>query len=66
MNESPKQRHDDPSLAIVWGAKVIGKNPRETNYLLNTGLLPAEKIGKQWVLTRERLRTRFRGGGEAA
>ena len=45
---------------LIWGAaniaKVIGKRPRPCFYLLETGRLPAFKVGDQWVAKREDLR----------
>jgi hypothetical protein len=45
---------------LVWGAaniaKEIGKDERATYYLLEKGLIPAEKAGAQWVAEREKLR----------
>jgi hypothetical protein len=47
--ETAKADVDTP----VWGAAAIGKiinrSPRQANYLLETGRLPAKKIGDQWV-----------------
>ena len=47
------------SLDLVWGAKAIGqiinKPQRATFYLLESGALPARKIGSQWVASRRRL-----------
>jgi hypothetical protein len=44
---------------VVWGARAIGrvirKNPRQAFYLLESGLLPARKIGNQWCASRSRL-----------
>jgi hypothetical protein len=44
---------------VLWGAteigRVIGKTPRATFHLLERGLLPARKIGKQWCASRRRL-----------
>jgi len=44
---------------VLWGAakigEVIGKSPRATFHLLEAGLLPAKKIGKQWCASRRKL-----------
>jgi hypothetical protein len=44
---------------ILWGAaeigRVIGKPPRATFHLLERGLLPAKKVGKQWCASRHKL-----------
>ena len=43
----------------VWGAAAIGavikKNRRQTFWLLQTGKLPARKVGAQWVSERQAL-----------
>jgi hypothetical protein len=45
--------------APVWGAKaigaIIGKNPRQTFWLLQNGMLPARKVGSLWVSERQTL-----------
>lgn len=54
-----------PEEKPIWGVKaiadVIGRSERQTFYMLEKGLLPAEKIGKSWVSTLRKLRTRFEG-----
>jgi hypothetical protein len=44
----------------VWGARNIGKeinrSPRQAFHLLESGKLPAKKVGSQWVSTRGALR----------
>ena len=49
----------------LWGCKAIskeiGKNERQTFYLLESGLLPAQKVGRQWVTTRSRVRAWLHG-----
>lgn len=61
-------RRDDvsePDLDLVWGgrdiAKEINRNQRQTFYLLETGAIPARKVGKIWVADRRELRRRFLG-----
>jgi hypothetical protein len=58
---------------LIWGAKgisleVLGQDTpkaiRKTFYLLENGLIKAQKVGNQWVARRSRLRQGF--GGEAA
>lgn len=53
-----------PSIApatedIVWEvaeiAKVVGRSERQTFHLLNTGALPARKVGGRWVASRRKL-----------
>jgi hypothetical protein len=50
----------DDDLDLVWGAEAIGKvikaSPRKTFHLLERGLIPATKIGAQWVSSRSGLR----------
>lgn len=54
-------RHSDSdSLDLLWGAEAIGAyinaNRRQTFYYLQTGKLPARKVGNLWVASREALR----------
>ncbi|MER8846792.1 DNA-binding protein [Mesorhizobium australicum] len=53
----------EPALDLVWGAVEIGKEinrkPRQTFHMLETGLLPAKKVGNQWVAERGKLRAFF-------
>ena len=55
----------EPELDLVWGgrdiAKAINRNPRQTFYLLETGAIPARKVGKIWVADRGELRNWFLG-----
>jgi hypothetical protein len=50
---------NDAADDMVWGAAAIGKVIRKTErqafYLLEAGLLPARKIGRQWSASRSRL-----------
>lgn len=50
-------------IDLVWGAadigKEINKKPRQTFHMLETGLLPAKKVGNQWVAERGKLRAFF-------
>jgi hypothetical protein len=54
----------------IWGARDIGavlnRPPRKTYYLLEAGLLPAEKVGKSWVSTRRRLLALVQGAASLA
>jgi hypothetical protein len=65
MTESRNNPQEQPHDHAVWGARamgrVIGKNPRQTFHLLNAGLLPARRVGKQWVSTVGQLRAWLRG-----
>jgi hypothetical protein len=51
--------------APVWGTVEIGKivnlSPRQAHHALIRGYLPADKVGRRWVSTPRRLRTRFAG-----
>lgn len=53
----------DGDLDLVWGAEAIAKelkrNKRVTYYLLESGAIPAKKAGKQWVISRRKLREIF-------
>jgi hypothetical protein len=50
---------------LVWGAEAIGqeinRNRRQTFYLLESGAIPAQKVGKIWVASRIKLRTHLVG-----
>ncbi|TIT36192.1 MAG: DNA-binding protein [Mesorhizobium sp.] len=51
-------------LDLVWGAAAIArelglKNERQAFYILEKGLLPAKKVGAQWVTSRHAIRTYF-------
>jgi len=53
------------ALDLVWGARaiarLIGKSPRATFHLLESGRIPARKIGAQWVASRKTLEEHFQG-----
>jgi hypothetical protein len=55
-------RDDD----IVWGARAIGEvanvSEKKSFYLLETGKIPAKKIGDQWVGSRKKIRQHLIGG----
>jgi hypothetical protein len=61
MSAPPNDNLDTP----IWGAAAIaaeiGKTETQTNYLLIKRRLDADKVGKQWVSTRRRLRNQFAG-----
>lgn len=46
-------------LDLVWEvaaiSKLIGRTERQTFHLLNSGALPAKKVGGRWVANRNRL-----------
>lgn len=51
------------NMELVWGgdaiAKVIGRTSRVTFKLLESGQLPAKKVGNRWVAERSKLITFF-------
>ena len=61
---------DDEFADLLWGAQAIadyiGKNYRQTVYLLSTKRLPAQKIGAMWIGRRSKIRARLLGEEEAA
>lgn len=46
-------------LDVLWGvkeiAKFIGREPRQTSYMLTSGALPGRKVGERWVANRKEL-----------
>lgn len=52
-----------PKIDLVWGcaeiAKVIQRTPRQTFYMLESGSLPARKVGNRWVADRSKLHALF-------
>ncbi len=50
----------DPKLNVIWGARAIGKvinaNERQAFHLLETGAIPAKKVGGQWTAEENQLR----------
>jgi hypothetical protein len=59
--------NDDNLDTPIWGAvaigRVIGRNERQTFYLLHQKRIDADRIGSQWVSTPRRLLARIRGEG---
>ncbi len=54
----------ETQLKMVWGAAAIGavisRDPRQTYYLLENGLIQsAKRIGRQWVANEDDLRREF-------
>lgn len=51
------------NLDLVWGAaeiaKLIGRTPRATFHMLDSGELPAKKVGGRWVAERNKLLSFF-------
>jgi hypothetical protein len=63
-NTEPKIHQDD---VPIWGARAIahaaGLPDRAAAYhLLEAGYLPARKVGRKWVASRDRLRRALIGG----
>ena len=50
-------------LELIWGAASIGRelsvSTRQAFYLLESGRLPAKKVGRQWCTSRKALRQYF-------
>ena len=50
--------NDNEFADLLWGAQAIadfiGKNYRQTVYLLSTKRLPAQKIGATWIAQRSK------------
>ncbi|RUM18713.1 DNA-binding protein [Rhizobium phaseoli] len=46
----------EPQFDLIWGgaeiAKLIGRTKRQTFHMLETGQLPAKKVGDRWVAER--------------
>jgi len=59
----PNVTREGGHLDILWGAeaiaKEIGVNRRQCFYLLDTGKIPAARIGKRWCASRHGLRAHF-------
>jgi hypothetical protein len=55
----------EPPLAndLVWGAEAIGAEigvgPRRAFHILQSGTVPAKKVGALWVASRAALRRHF-------
>jgi hypothetical protein len=65
---TPKAPNGRLADDLLWGAKAIAieifgsdyaKSVRRIFYLLETKLISAEKVGDQWVSSRQGLRRRF-------
>lgn len=54
-------------IGIIWGVKeiaqVIGRTQRQTYHALETGALPAQKVGGRWCASRRKLEQFFEGEG---
>lgn len=57
-------------IDLIWEvseiAKLIGRTERQTFHMLNTGRLPAKKVGGRWVAERGQLVKFFMETGGAA
>jgi len=55
----------DQLPGVLWGAKAIadyiGRSPRQVYHLLETGKLPAQRLGQRWVTTKSRLKAHLSG-----
>jgi hypothetical protein len=62
--KKPQQCLPSPA-GILWGARAIGaeigKAPRQVFYLLESGKLPAQRVGRQWVTTKAKIREWLNG-----
>jgi hypothetical protein len=49
----------EKAMELIWGAdeiaKAIGRSRRSTFHMLDSGQLPAKKVGGRWVAERGRL-----------
>ena len=63
-DETATAPHEPLRDDLVWGIKAIadeiGKTPRQAFHLVDTGAIPAAKIGGRIVARRTRLREHFR------
>ena len=55
-----------PKIDLVWGcaaiAKEIDRTQRQCFHLLESGALPARKVGNRWVAERRQLHALFLDG----
>jgi hypothetical protein len=60
-----QQHLEDADDDILWEvppiAREIKRNERQTYYLLQTGAIPARKVGGKWVASRKKLRAALTG-----
>jgi hypothetical protein len=63
MDLKPDGKPEEIGLDLLWGvariAKEIGRNPRQAYHLLESGGLPARKVGGRWCASRTGLRRHF-------
>jgi hypothetical protein len=64
QDNTPSRTIQDDTL--IWGADRIaaevGLDRAAAYHLLNRGLLPAQKVGRKWATTRDRLRPALGAG----
>lgn len=57
-------------IPLLWGVKAIAaeiqRTPRQTHYMLESGHLPAKKVGGRWCANRADLAAFFTVGGKAS
>ncbi|PJR16818.1 hypothetical protein [Sinorhizobium meliloti] len=50
------EKNSSDSMNLIWGAaeiaKLIGRSQRATFHMLDSGELPAKKVGGRWVAER--------------
>ncbi|MBZ3693411.1 helix-turn-helix domain-containing protein [Phyllobacterium calauticae] len=50
---------NEETMNLIWGAeeiaKIIGRSTRATFHILDSGELPARKVGGRWVVERSQL-----------
>ena len=60
----------DPNFVLIWGAAAIAaeiqRPVRKTYHMLESGQIPAEKVGERWVAERGRLRRHLTGQDSGA
>ena len=59
---SSDERHSTFCWGAVAIAEAIERPVRETYWLLENGKLPARRVGRKWVASRERLIAHCSGG----
>lgn len=57
------ENHGSETMDLVWGAREIARaikrTERQVFYLLQTGALPARRVGGRWCADRQALRRFF-------
>jgi hypothetical protein len=60
-----KDKPEAETLDLIWGAAAIAaalnRTQRQCFHMLESGELPAKKIGGRWVVSRKALREHFEG-----